>query len=140
MTTPFSLINFPKQGREALQATHASARIKGLENHLSVCDRIGLDRTAIEAPLSGYSPGRPPKHGVLVLNDSHVLFCQKTKLGDAVVEIAMSKISAVQTSRLLKQTLIKIHSAGLDFQFATRMPQNDISNFMCLLRIKSKSA
>jgi len=114
MATPFNLINFPKQGRQARKTAPVFPKIKGLENHLSVCQRIGLDRLSFDAPLAGYCPGRPPKHGALVLTQSF------------------------QTSRLLKQTLITIHTAGLNFQFATRMPQNDIASFMRLLRERSK--
>jgi len=138
MATPFNLINFPKQGRQARKTAPVFPKIKGLENHLSVCQRIGLDRLSFDAPLAGYCPGRPPKHGALVLTQSHIIFCQKTKLGDAFIEIEMSRVSAFQTSRLLKQTFITIHTAGLNFQFVTRMPQNDIASFMRLLRERSK--
>lgn len=135
---PFSLITFPKRGKAALRTTHASARIKGLENHLSVCERIGVERDTLEAPLSGYCPGRPPKHGILVISENQIIFCQKAKFGDAVTEVFIPRISGVQLSRLLKQTLLTIYGSGPDFQFATRMPPEDITHFMLLLRQRIK--
>ena len=138
MATPFNLINFSKQGGQARKPALVFPKIKGVENHLSVCQRIGLDPLSFDAPLAGYCPGRPPKHGALVLTQSHIVFCQKTKLGDAFIEIKMSRVSAFQTSRLLKQTMITIHTSGLNFQFATRMPQNDVANFVKLLRERTK--
>lgn len=136
---PFSLLKFPQANEDTVNVVRRPARVKGIENHLSICERIGVSRKDILAPLLGYCPGRPPKHGAMALTPSCVMFCQKTKLGDSLTDIHLSQISAVQAARLLKQTLITIHSPGLAFQFATRMPQDDIMYFISLLRIRIKN-
>lgn len=135
-------INAPSFGKVLEVFNKNNAHAKNLENHLSVCIGAGLDPDQTLAPLMGYCPGRPPKHGVLALHKSCIIFCQKTRVGEAFMQINISQISALQVSRLLKQNLITLHCAGLNFQFATRVSQDSVSYFLSHLnkRMKTESS
>jgi len=125
-------LTYPKFGKTIHVLKPKLARPKNLANHLSVCKGYGIKPSQLAAPLMGYCPGRPPKHGVLALDEDRVIFCQKTRLGEAFTQIHMSQLPAIQISKLMKQSLMTFHCPGLNFEFATRMPADDVRRFIML--------
>ena len=114
---------------------------KQTEKHLSVFadyyKDVARDVSDIQsAPLvlAGYCPGRPPKHGVLVLQGKILAFCQKSRFRESFTELSLETISAFSVSKLMKLTLINFHMAGYQFDFNSTASHEDIRSFLAALR------
>lgn len=107
---------------------------KSKDKHLLALEAIGGEGAKILVSLRGYRPGRPPRYGTLVLTKDNLVFCQKSKMGESILNLPLSQVSAHEITRVMKHFIIKVYMPGLEFSFSTRMPASELREFSILLQ------
>lgn len=126
--------------QNVIASSPQSLRSKAPDKHLLVLEKLNVGSDKKIASLRGYRPGRPPKYGTLVLTDQALIFCQRYRLGDSVLSLRLSAVSAYEITRLMKQHSLRVYTPGLEYIFATRADLDYVNAFTSALQIRLKNS